>query len=199
MSQHEDEVMGPGTQSPEGLFVGMPPMPTDPADWIALLQNMVANQAQLQALLVNQANAPWQLASFNNMNMIKFSDPTQFSGKLKDVDSFVKTIQSQISSSLGMLVTDFQMVTYFASWLGSSIPEKWFLGVWESQPSLLHDYPAFVQAFTNHFGDPDLVETAHWQLAALWQTGSASTYVCCLVPRDFSLLQTLRLQYAYLM
>src|SRR5258707_12359306 len=141
MSQHEDEVMGPGTQSPEGPFVGMPPMPTDPADWIALLQNMVANQAQLQALLVNQANAPWQLASFNNMNMIKFSDPTQFSGKLKDVDSFVKTIQSQISSSLGMLVTDFQMVTYFASWLGSSILEKWFLGVRESQPGLLHDYP----------------------------------------------------------
>src|SRR5258708_19096753 len=28
-----------------------------------------------------------------------------------------------------MLVTDFQMVTYFASWLGSGIPEKWFLGV----------------------------------------------------------------------
>src|SRR5258707_11686754 len=111
------------------------------------------------------------------MNMIKFSDPTWFSGKLKDVDSFVKTIQSQISSSPGMLVTDFQMVTYFASWLGSGVPEKWFLGVRESQPSLLRDYPAFVQAFTNHFGDPDLVETAHQQLAALRQTGSASTYV----------------------
>ena len=107
----------------------MPPMPTDPANWIALLQNMAANQAQLQALLMNQANAPQQLASFNNMNMIKFSDPTWFSGKLKDVDSFVKTIQSWISSSLGMLVTDFQMVTYFASWLGSCIPEKWFLCV----------------------------------------------------------------------
>ena len=77
MSQHEDEVMGPSTQSPEGPFVGMPPMPMDPADWIALLQNMVANQAQLQALLMNQANAPQQLASFNNMNMIKFSDPTR--------------------------------------------------------------------------------------------------------------------------
>src|SRR5258708_26200167 len=177
MSQHGDGVMGPGTQSPEGPFHGMPPMPTDPANWIALLQNMAANQAQLQTLLMNQANAPWQLASFNNMNMIKFSDPTQFSGKSKDVDSFVKTIQSQISSSPGTLVTDFQMVTYFASWLGSGVPEKWFLGVQESQPGLLHDYPAFVQAFTNHFGDPDLVETAHWQLAALWQTSSASTYV----------------------
>ncbi len=76
-----------------------------------------------------------------------------------------------------MLVTDFQMVTYFASWLGSGILEKWFLDVQESQPSLLHDYLAFVQAFTNHFGDPDLVETAHWQLATLWQTSSASTYV----------------------
>ena len=177
MSQHEDASMGPGTQSPEGPFAGMPPMPTDPADWIALLQNMAANQAQLQALLMNQANAPWQPASFNNMNMIKFSDPTQFSGKSKDVDSFVKTIQSRISSSPGTLVTDFQMVTYFASWLGSGVPEKWFLGVRESQPGLLHDYPAFVQAFTNHFGDPDLVETAHQQLATLWQTGSASTYV----------------------
>ncbi len=179
MSQHEDEFMGPGSQSPEapGPFVGMPPMPTDPADWIVLLQNMAANQAQLQALLMNQANAPRQLASFNNMNMIKFSDPTQFSSKSKDVDSFVKTIQSRISSSPGTLVTDFQMVTYFASWLGSSILEKWFLGVQESQPSLLHDYLAFVQAFTNHFGDPDLVETAHRQLAVLWQTGSASTYV----------------------
>src|SRR5258708_21787324 len=179
MSQHEDEFMGPGSQSPEapGPFVGMPPMPTDPADWIALLQNMVANQAQLQTLLMNQANAPRQLASFNNMNMIKFSDPTQFSGKSKDVDSFVKTIQSQISSSPGTLVTDFQMVNYFASWLGSGVPEKWFLGVQESQPGLLHDYPAFVQAFTNHFGDPDLVETTHWQLAVLRQTSSASTYV----------------------
>ncbi len=129
MSQHEDEFMGPSTQSPEGPFAGMPPMPVDPADWIALLQNMVANQAQLQILLMNQANAPWQLASFNNMNMIKFSNPTQFSGKLKDVNSFVKTIQSRISSSPGMLVTNFQMVTYFASWLGSGVLEKWFLGV----------------------------------------------------------------------
>jgi len=138
---------------------------------------MVANQAQLQTLLMNQAHAPRQPASFNNMNMIKFSDPTWFSGKSKDVDSFVKTIQSRISSSPGTLVTDFQMVTHFASWLGSSVPEKWFLGVRESQPGLLHDYPAFVQAFTNHFGDPDLVETAHRQQAALRQTGSASTYV----------------------
>src|SRR5260221_12910866 len=167
MSQHEDEVMGLGTQSPEGPFIGMPPMPTDPADWMALLQNMAANQA----------NTPQQPASFNNMNMIKFSNPTQFSSKLKDVNSFVKTIQSQISSSPGTLVTDFQMVTYFASWLGSGVPEKWFLGVQESQPGLLHDYPAFVQAFTNHFGDPDLVETTHWQLAVLRQTSSASTYV----------------------
>src|SRR5258708_12719506 len=63
MSQHEDEVMGPGTQSPEGPFIGMPPMPMDPADWMALLQNMAANQPQLQTLLMNQANAPQQPVS----------------------------------------------------------------------------------------------------------------------------------------
>src|SRR5258707_3697084 len=51
MSQHEDEVMGPGNQSPEGPFASMPPMPKDLAHWMALLQNMAANQAQLQTLL----------------------------------------------------------------------------------------------------------------------------------------------------
>ena len=50
-------------------------------------------------------------------------------------------------------------------------------GIREFQCTILHDYPAFVQAFSNHFGDPNLVETAHCQLRALWQTGLASTYV----------------------
>ena len=67
MSQHEDEIMGPGTQSPEGPFASMPPMPMDPADWMALLQNMAANQAQLQTLLMNQANAPQQPVSHTVM------------------------------------------------------------------------------------------------------------------------------------
>src|SRR5260370_29584768 len=30
-----------------------------------------------------------------------------------------------------------------------------------------------------HFGDPDLIETAHWELAALQQISPASTYVAC--------------------
>ena len=69
------------------------------------------------------------------------------------------------------------MTTYFASWLSSGTLEKWYLGIQESQPNLLHDYTAFVEAFTKHFSDPNLVETAHQELAALWQTGPASTYV----------------------
>ena len=109
--------------------------------------------------------------------MIKFSDPNKFTGKSQDVNSYVKTIKSRISSAPGTFASDFQMTTYFASWLGPGIPEKWYQGIRESQPDILHDYPGFIQAFTNHFGDPDLVETAHRQLRALWQTGSASTYV----------------------
>ncbi len=52
------------------------------------------------------------------------------------------------------------MVSYFASWLGSGVPEKWYFGIWESQPHLLNDYCAFVKAFLDHFGDPDTVEMA---------------------------------------
>ena len=109
--------------------------------------------------------------------MIKFSDPNKFTGKSQDVDLYVKTIESPISSAPGTFASDFQMTTYFASWLGSGVPKKWYQGICESQPNILHNYPGFIQAFTNHFGDPDLVETAHCQLRALQQTGSALTYV----------------------
>ena len=68
------------------------------------------------------------------------------------------------------------MTAYFVSWLGPGMPEKWYLGIWESQPNLLHDYAAFIEAFTKHFSDPDL-EMAHWELATLSQTSPTSTYV----------------------
>ena len=127
-------------------------MPVDNAEWIGLLRTI----AQLR-----------QPMSFNNINMIKFSDPNKFTGKSQDVDSYVKTIESQISSAPGTFASNFQMTTNFASWLGSRILEKWYQGICESQPDILHDYPNFIEAFKNHFGDPDLIETAHWQLRAL--------------------------------
>ena len=71
------------------------------------------------------------------------------------------------------------MTNYFTSWLGSGMPEKWYIGIQETQPNLLHDYNSFMSAFVKHFGDPNQVEMAHWELAALQQTGSASTYVAC--------------------
>ena len=74
-------------------------------------------------------------------------------------------------------MSDFQMITYFSSWFRSGIPEKLYQGVQESKPEIMHDYPTFVQAFYNHFGDPALVETAHCQLWAVQQTSSTSTYV----------------------
>ena len=72
---------------------------------------------------------------------------------------------------------DFQKIAYFASWLGPGVPIKWFHGIERSQPAVLNNYLAFIKAFTNHFGDPDSVESAHCQLTALRQTGPASDYV----------------------
>ena len=39
-----------------------------------------------------------QPTAFNNVNMIKFSNPNTFTGKSQYVDSYVKTIESHISS-----------------------------------------------------------------------------------------------------
>ena len=174
MSQHEDTSLHSPSPSPAPYMIPPPenpppfvpppnlPMPADNAEWIGLLR------------MIAQSRQP---TSFNNINMIKFSDPNKFTGKSQDVDSYVKTIESHISAAPGTFTNDFQMTTYFASWLGSGIPEKWYQGIQEFQPAILHDYPTFVQAISNHFGDPNLVETAHRQLQALQQTGLASTYV----------------------
>jgi len=94
-------------------------------------------------------------------NMVKFSDPPRFSSKPKDVDAYVKTIQSRIDNAAEMFPNDSLKTSFFGCWLGAGVPEKWYHAVRESQPYLLNNYPAFIQAFIGHFGDPDSVETAH--------------------------------------
>ena len=85
-------------------------MPADNTEWMGLLRTIAQSQ---------------QPTAFN-VNMIKFSDPNKFTGKSQDVDSYVKTIESRISSAPGTFASDFQMTTYFVSWLGSGIPKKWY-------------------------------------------------------------------------
>ena len=182
MSNMGNPPTGPSTNPPTSSVTPAPAarnppiLPNPPAsanviDLVVMIQNM------LQTMIANQLGGPSQPSTFNNINMIKFSNLNWFTGRSQDVDSFVKTIDNWILGSPGTFMADFQMTAYFMSWLGPRMPEKWYLGIWESQPNLLHDYAKFIEAFTKHFRDPDLVETAHWELATLWQTGSASTYV----------------------
>src|SRR5260370_37509183 len=89
-----------------------PPPPANAIDLLALIQNM------LQTVIANQPGGPRQPSTFNNINMIKFSDPNRFTGKSQDVESFVKTIDNCIFGSPGTFTADFQMTAYFASWLG---------------------------------------------------------------------------------
>ena len=111
MIPHPPQFISPPHDPPP--FVPPPnlPMPADNAKWISLLRMIAQSQ---------------QPTSFNNINMVKFSNLNKFTGKSQDVDSYVKTIESHISAALGTFTNDFQMTTYFASWLGSGIPEKWY-------------------------------------------------------------------------
>src|SRR5260370_42668384 len=121
--------------------------------WITLFQiimNHMANQAPTLALHPSQ-------------NMIKFSDLPKFSGKSRDIDAYIKTIQSQIDNASDMFLNNSLKTSFFGLWLGPGVPEKWFHGVCKSQPELINNYPAFIQAFTDHFSDPDSVKTAHQQ------------------------------------
>ena len=109
--------------------------------------------------------------------MVKFLDLPWFSGKPKDVNAYIKTIQYCIDNDAEMFLNNSLKTSCLRCWLGAGVPEKWYPAVCESQPYLLHNYPAFIQAFIGHFGDPDSVKTAHQQLGALRQVGSASAYV----------------------
>src|SRR5260370_37265932 len=122
--------------------------------------------------MVNQALSPHSF-----QNMIKFSDLHKFMGKSRDVDAYVKNIQSWIDNARDIFPNESLNISCFGLWLGPRVLEKWFHGVCKSQPELMNDYTAFVQAFTNHFGDLDSVETAHQQLGSLRQTRLALTYV----------------------
>ena len=62
--------------------------------------------------MVNQAPA---LAPHPFQNMIKFSDLPKFLGKSRDVDTYVKTIQSQIDNAGNMFLNNTLKTSFF--WL----------------------------------------------------------------------------------
>src|SRR5260370_41314445 len=126
---------------PIPVFPGPIPDNANVPQWIALFQIMLNHMA-------NQAPAP---CSFQNM--IKFSDPPKFTGKSRDVDAYVKNIQSQINNARDIFLNDSLKISFFGLWLCPGVPEKWFHCVCESQPDLMKYYTTFVQASTNLFVD----------------------------------------------
>src|SRR6266478_2403283 len=97
-----------------------------------IIMNHMVNQAPMLAL------HPFQ-------NMIKFSDPPKFLRKSRDIDAYVKTIQSWIDNASNMFPNDSLKTSFIGLWLGPGVLEKWFHGVCESQPELINNYPAFIQ------------------------------------------------------
>ena len=94
-----------------------------------LQAQLQAQQTQLHELVTNSPCNSWLTAI---QNLIKFSNLTKFSGKSQGVKAFVKTIETQIANAQDALDDDFQMVSYFVSWLGPGVPEKWYFGIRES-------------------------------------------------------------------
>ena len=94
-----------------------------------LQAQLQAQQTQLHELVTNSPCNSWLTAI---QNLIKFSNLTKFSRKSREVRAFVKTIETQIANAQDALDDDFQMVSYFVSWLGPGVPEKWYFGIRES-------------------------------------------------------------------
>src|SRR5260370_42345341 len=111
------------------IFPGPNPanaLPANTPEWITLFQMMMN---QMNTIVANQAPAPAPCTAPVLQNMVKFSDPCRFSGKSKDVDTYVKNIQSCINNATEMFPNDVLKTSFFGCWLGVGVPEKWFYAI----------------------------------------------------------------------
>ncbi|KDQ19440.1 hypothetical protein BOTBODRAFT_82828, partial [Botryobasidium botryosum FD-172 SS1] len=111
-----------------------------------------------------------------NPRLAKIKEPSTFSGKVSDVNSFISEMRQRFEYSPASHPTDLHKCMYFGSYLGSGSPKQWYQGSCEADPAFLHDFNAFVDTFKRHFGDSDLQGTIRRQLQALCQTGSTAAY-----------------------
>lgn len=111
-----------------------------------------------------------------NPRLAKIKEPSTFTGKVSDVISFISEMRQRFDYNPASYPTDLHKCMYFGSYLGSGAPKQWYQGSCEADPTFLHNFDAFVDAFKRHFGDSDLQGTVRRQLQALRQIGSTSTY-----------------------
>ncbi len=135
-------------------------------------------QIHLQNSAAASMPAPTPVIMSMSNPMVKFPDPTAFSGKPSGVCTYITEIESWFTLFPNQFNNDFTKATFFSAWLKNETAAKWFMGVTHADPSLLQSYANLKRIFEKHFGDVDYVEAAHRKLRTLKHTaiGKAAEY-----------------------
>ena len=139
---------------------------------VDILQNVQTSLATLSSLQTAHAIPTIRPTT------IKIPDPTPFTGKSDQVESFIREITDSITINEHAFETDAKKVLFTSRHFnGSAAPMMWYDGLRRNPTNpLLSDFDAFIDAFREHFGDPDRTATALRKLDALTQKGAASHY-----------------------
>ena len=143
------------------------------------IQGLAQNQQALfeainsMATLFSSMSLP---TSSSNPPPIKFKEPSAYKGKTEELEDFLSSIENGIKMQRSAFTSDEERVNYMVSYFGEGTPQSWLTGVRKTAPHLLTDFPAFVAAFKEHFGDRNAVATALRRIEKLEQTGSCVSY-----------------------
>jgi len=164
------------------------------------IQGLAQNQQALFEAINNMATRFSSLSlptSSPNPPPIKFKEPSVYKGKTEELEDFLSSIENGIKMQRAAFTSDEERVNYMVSYFGEGTPRSWLTGVRKTAPHLLADFPAFVSAFKEHFGDRDAVATALRRIEKLEQTGSCISYAARFreLAAVLDLLQTTLMQY----
>lgn len=130
---------------------------------------------------VAQSSAP--TTTLTPQGTPKFKEPTVFNGKATQVVGFLQEIRDALYLLRSTYVTDKDKCIYLATYLGEGTPKEWYKSILISdadcvykEDELVQNFDKFTAHFKKHFGDSDLVATAHNKLDNLYQMGSVATY-----------------------
>lgn len=116
-----------------------------------------------------------QSTSISRKGKPQFKEPTMFSGKGSDVDSFLNDVLNAIELQRDTLVDERDKCLVFSTYLNPSTKE-WFCGIQKNNERLLYDFDKFIEAFRTHFGNTNIIYEYSRKLDKLTQTGACNNY-----------------------
>ncbi|KAL0065032.1 hypothetical protein AAF712_008025 [Marasmius tenuissimus] len=167
----------PGLMVPSPCYIATPPDDAQKDFFTTLLKDLKKLDAHLDRLEQSSSKDKDNSAAGGSP---KIRDIKSFDGKSQNITRFCQESHNAIYLLWKTLPTDRDKSLYFTTNFDGTSPHEWLKAVQLTNPNLLDDFEAFVQAFIDHFGDSDIVGTALQKIGKLQQTAEikdALTYV----------------------